>query len=64
MNRKELAFSLKRRLESLPYKYKTSNEQMLYEQGILLGLLITLMEYDSKNYEIVIRQLKKLESHE
>ncbi len=60
MTKEELAFKLKMKIEQLPHKYNNVTEQMLYEQGILLGLIVTLANYDSKNLDIVLNQIKKL----
>ncbi len=60
MTEKEIAFNIKKRIEELPHKYDSVTEQMLYEQGILLGLLAKLSYYDSKNYDLIMNQIKKL----
>ncbi len=60
MTEKEIAFNIKKRIEELPHKYDSVTEQMLYEQGILLGLLARLSYYDSKNYDLIMNQIKKL----
>ncbi len=60
MTEQELAFNIKKRIEELPHKYDSVTEQMLYEQGILLGLLARLSYYDSKNYDLIMNQIKKL----
>lgn len=41
--------------------FNTREEQLLYEQGILLGLISSLSLYDSKNFDLIIKQLKNLE---
>ena len=43
-------------------KYDTREKQLLYEQGILLGLIATLSLNDSSNFDIVIKKLKELEN--
>ena len=60
MTEKEIAFNIKKRIEELPHQYDSVTEQMLYEQGILLGLLARLSYYDSKNYDLIMNQIKKL----
>ena len=60
MTEKEIAESIKKRIDNLAQKYETKGEQLLYEQGILLGLLATLSIYDSKNFEIIRRTLDKI----
>ena len=60
MTNEQIAFEIKKRIEQLPHKYDTVSEQMLYEQGILLGLLATLSYYDSKNLDLILKQLSKL----
>ena len=41
-------------------RYDTKGEQLLYEQGILIGLLLLLAEHDSKNFDIVRKRLENL----
>jgi len=60
MTNEQLAFELKKRIEQIPPKYSSVTEQMLYEQGILLGLLATLAYYDSKNLDLILKQLSTL----
>ena len=60
MTNEQLAFELKKKIEQLPRKFDSVTEQMLYEQGILLGLLATLSYYDSKNLDLILKQLSKL----
>ncbi len=51
-------------LESLSNTKKTfatKEEQLLYEQGILAGLLTQLISNDSKNFEIIRKRLEKLQ---
>jgi deoxyribodipyrimidine photolyase len=52
---------IKKRIDNLAQKYETKGEQLLYEQGILLGLLAVLSINDSKNFDIIINKLKSLE---
>ena len=52
---------IKKRIDSLAQKYETKGEQLLYEQGILLGLLAVLSINDSKNFDIIVNKLKSLE---
>ena len=40
--------------------FATKEEQLLYEQGLLVGLLTVLIEHDSKNFDIIKRCLDKL----
>ena len=60
MTEKEIAFKIKQRLGELPYKFDTVKEQMLYEQGILLGILASLSYYDSKNLDLILKHLSTL----
>lgn len=60
MTEQELALSIKKRLDDLAQKYEKKGEQLLYEQGILLGLLSKLSFHDSKNLDIVIKHLANL----
>jgi hypothetical protein len=41
-------------------KFNTKGEKLLYEQGILIGLILALVKYDSKNFDIVRKKLEKL----
>lgn len=41
-------------------KYDTKGERLLYEQGVLVGLLTVLALQDSKNFDIIRKQLDKL----
>lgn len=61
MTEPEVAELIKKHIDSLAQKYNTKGEQLLYEQGILLGLLAVLSNYDSKNFNIIIKKLKSLE---
>jgi hypothetical protein len=60
MNEQEFALSIKKRLDDLAQKYEKKGEQLLYEQGILLGLLATLSFNDSKNLDVILAKLKSL----
>ena len=60
MTEQELAMSIKKRIDNLSQKYETKGEQLLYEQGILLGLLASLSYQDSKNLDLILKQLSKL----
>ena len=60
MTEKEVALYIKKRIDDLAQKYERKGEQLLYEQGILLGLLAVLSLYDTKNFEIVKKKLDKL----
>lgn len=60
MTEQEFALSIKKRIDDLSQKYEKKGEQLLYEQGILLGLLSTLSMYDSKNFEIIRKKLNSL----
>jgi len=52
---------IKKRIDSLSQKYEKKGEQLLYEQGVLLGLLAVLCVNDSKNFDIVLNKLKSLD---
>ena len=60
MTEKEVALSIKKRIDNLSQKYETKGEQLLYEQGILLGLLAVLSLYDTKNFDIIKKKLDSL----
>lgn len=60
MTEEEFALSIKKRLDNLAQKYEKKGEQLLYEQGILLGILAQLAYLDSKNYDLIKNQLSKL----
>jgi hypothetical protein len=60
MTEKEIADYIKQRLDSFSQKYETKGERLLYEQGLLLGFLGVLSMYDSKNFDIIRKQLDKL----
>jgi hypothetical protein len=60
MTEQEFALSIKKRLDDLAQKYEKKGEQLLYEQGILLGILAKLSYYDSKNLDIILNHLKSL----
>jgi hypothetical protein len=60
MTEKEIAEYIKKRLDSFAQKYETKGERLLYEQGLLLGFLGVLSMHDSKNFDIVRKQLDKL----
>ena len=62
MTQQEIAMRIKERLSRISQKYDTKEEQLLYEQGILLGLIASLSEIDSNNLNLVIKKLKELES--
>jgi hypothetical protein len=60
MTEQEFALSIKKRLDDLAQKYEKKGEQLLYEQGILLGILAKLSYQDSKNLDIILNQIKSL----
>ncbi len=60
MTEQEFALSIKKRLDDLAQKYEKKGEQLLYEQGILLGILAKLSYQDSKNLDIILNQIKLL----
>ena len=62
MNQRELAIRIKERLDRLAQKYDTKGEQLLYEQGILLGMIASLALNDSQNFDLIIAKFKELES--
>lgn len=64
MTEQEFALSIKKRLDNLTQRYETKGEQLLYEQGILLGMLATLSYYDSKNFDLIVNRLNTLKQHE
>ena len=61
MTEQEVADLIKNRIDNLAQKYETKGEQLLYEQGILLGLLAVLSIYDSKNFDIIRKKLNSLD---
>jgi len=60
MTEEQFAHGIKKRLDALPQEYETKGEQLLYEQGILLGLLAVLAYNDSHNLDIIKRKLESL----
>lgn len=62
MTEQEVANLIKNRIDSLAQKYEKKGEQLLYEQGILLGLLAVLSIHDSHNFDIVLKKLKSLDN--
>jgi len=60
MTEEQVAHGIKKRLDALAQKYETKGEQLLYEQGVLLGLLAVLAYNDSHNLEIIKRKLESL----
>lgn len=60
MTEKDVADYIKRHIDDLARKYETKGERLLYEQGILLGILATLTLYDSKNFDIIRKKLDNL----
>lgn len=61
MTEEEFALSIKKRLDNLSQKYEKKGEQLLYEQGVLLGILAKLSYLDSKNLDLILKQLSKLQ---
>jgi hypothetical protein len=61
MTEQDIANYIKKRVDSFAQKYDTKGEQLLYEQGILLGLLAVLSMHDSHNFEIIRKKLNSLE---
>jgi hypothetical protein len=61
MTEPEVAELIKKYIDSLAQKYESKGEQLLYEQGILLGLLAVLSVYDTKNFNIIIKKLKSID---
>ena len=47
-------------LNSANKSYDTKGEQLLYKQGVLLGLLASLAYRDSQNASIINKKLKSL----
>ena len=60
MTEQELAQRIKDRLDKIGTKYETKGEQLLYEQGVLLGLLARLSLKDSDNLSMIMNTLKSL----
>jgi len=60
MTEQELAQRIKNRLDKIGRKYETKGEQLLYEQGVLLGLLARLSIKDSDNLSMIMNTLKSL----
>ena len=48
------------KINAASQKYDTKGEQLLYEQGVLIGLLLLLSEHDSKNFDIIRKRLENL----
>ena len=60
MTEQELAQRIKDRLDKIGTKYETKGEQLLYGQGVLLGLLARLSLKDSDNLSMIMNTLKSL----
>ena len=60
MTEEQYAHGIKKRLDAVDQKYETKDEQLMYEQGILLGLLAVLAYNDSHNLDIIKRKLESL----
>ena len=60
MPEQRVAEIIKKHIDNLPQKYETKGERLMYEQGILLGLLAVLSIDDTKNFDIVINKLKSM----
>jgi len=61
MTEQDVADLIKNRIDNLSQKYEKKGEQLMYEQGILLGLLAILSMYDTKNFDIIRKQLNSLD---
>ena len=63
MTEYDLGMRIKARLDRIPNKYSTKGEYLLYQQGILLGLLAKLANYDSHNLDLILKSLKDLDTN-
>ena len=57
---KQYAEFIQTKLTESSNKFETKGEKLLYEQGVLIGLIIALTRYDSKNFAIVRKHLENL----
>jgi len=55
-----LADYILNKISDASQKYETKGQRLTYEQGVLIGLLICLAENDSKNLDIIRKNLEKL----
>ncbi len=60
MTEEQYAHAFKKRLDDIVQKYDQKGEQLLYEQGVLLGLLAVLSFRDSANLDIIKAKLESL----
>jgi hypothetical protein len=51
---------IKDRILELNTEYNIKEEHLLYEQGILIGILAKLAYNDSKNFDVIRSSLKSL----
>jgi hypothetical protein len=63
MTENDLGMRIKARLDRIPNKYDTKGEYLLYQQGILLGLLAKLALQDSHNLDLILQRLKDLDTN-
>jgi len=62
MTENDLGMRIKARLDRIPNKYNTQGEYLLYQQGVLLGMVASLALHDSQNFDLIIKKFKELES--
>ena len=48
------------RISEASMKFDTKEERLQYEQGVLIGMLVLLTYYDSKNFDIIRKRLESL----
>lgn len=49
-------------LDNIGSQYNNKTERLLYQQGVLIGILASLSSNDSINFELTVNKLKKLSS--
>ena len=60
MNDQQFTQYVLKRLNEAGRSYTSHRARHLYEQGVLIGLLSSLAQHDSKNFDIIKRQFDKL----
>ena len=60
MNADQFAEYILRKLKQISADRQDVRTRHLYEQGVLIGLLSTLSERDSQNFDVIRKRLDKL----
>ena len=61
-NRKDYSDYIIKTLHELPDNYQDKTQEILYQQGLLIGMLAELMHNDSLVFHFVNVKLKKLKN--